>query len=289
MADQLWPHCATAVLHNGLGHYDAALAAAQRACEHDDLGLFGWALVELVEAAPASASPEARRRGAGAACASGLSAGGTDWALGIEARSRALLSDGEAADALYREAIERLGRTRMPRRPRPRPPAVRRMAAPREPPRGRARTAARGPRDVQPRSAPTASPSAPAASWLATGETVRKRTVETRDELTAQEAQIARLAAGRADEPGDRRPAVHQPAHGRVAPAQGVHQARHQLPQRPPLTRRPIRRATSGQQPTPAAETGSRKRSQAPPAPVPRVQARDRTRVFPGDDARRSA
>ena len=74
---------------------------------------------------------------------------------------------------------------------------------------------------------------------LATGETVRKRTAETRDELTPQEAQIARLAARRADEPGDRRPAVHQPAHRRVPPAQGVHQARHQLPQGAPRRARP--------------------------------------------------
>ena len=48
---------ATAVLHNGLGHYEAALAAAQRACEHEDLGLFGWALVELVEAGARSGRP----------------------------------------------------------------------------------------------------------------------------------------------------------------------------------------------------------------------------------------
>ena len=79
---------------------------------------------------------------------------------------------------------------------------------------------------------------------LATGETVRKRTVETRDELTAQETQIARLARRRPHESGDRRAAVHQSAHGRVAPAQGVHQARHQLPR--PVGPGPARRPGHG-------------------------------------------
>jgi hypothetical protein len=69
---------------------------------------------------------------------------------------------------------------------------------------------------------------------LATGETVRKRTVETLDELTPQEVQVARLAA-RADEPRDRRAAVPQPTHGRVAPEQGVRQAWAQLPSRKEL------------------------------------------------------
>ena len=100
------------MLYNGLGHYDAALAAAQQACEHDDLGLFGSALIELVEAGA--------RSGAHEVAASALRsleqrthAAGTDWALGIEARSRALLSDGHNAESLYLEAIDRLGRTRI--------------------------------------------------------------------------------------------------------------------------------------------------------------------------------
>ena len=66
---------------------------------------------------------------------------------------------------------------------------------------------------------------------LATGETVRKRTIETRDVLTAQEAQVARLAAEGRTNPEIGSPAVHQPPHRRVPPAQGVHQARHQLAQ----------------------------------------------------------
>ena len=66
---------------------------------------------------------------------------------------------------------------------------------------------------------------------LATGETVRGRSPDARDQLTAQEAQIARLAGGPPHEPRDRCAAVHQPADRRVPPAQGVHEARHQLPE----------------------------------------------------------
>jgi hypothetical protein len=61
---------------------------------------------------------------------------------------------------------------------------------------------------------------------LATGGQVRKRTVETRDELTAQEEQIARLARDGLSTPEIGAPAVPQPAHGRIAPQEGVHQAR---------------------------------------------------------------
>jgi hypothetical protein len=97
----------TAVLYNGLGGYEDAFAGAQRACEHEDLGFFGWSLVELVEAGA--------RCGAHAEAIAALQlleertrASGSDWALGIRARSRALLSAGQAAEPLYREAIERL-------------------------------------------------------------------------------------------------------------------------------------------------------------------------------------
>jgi DNA-binding CsgD family transcriptional regulator len=104
---------AAAVLGNSLGRYEEALAAAQRASEDSPAVIFAsWALVELVEAAARSAVPE---RAAGALQRlSGIArACGTDWALGAEARSRALVSDGEAAESLYREAVTRLGRTRL--------------------------------------------------------------------------------------------------------------------------------------------------------------------------------
>jgi hypothetical protein len=74
----------------------------------------------------------------------------------------------------------------------------------------------------------------------AVGETARKRTVETTAELTVQENRIARLARDGLSQPGDRRPAVYQSAHGPVPPGQGLHQARHQLPQ--PAGSRPARR-----------------------------------------------
>jgi tetratricopeptide (TPR) repeat protein len=140
---------ARAVLYNGLGRYEDALAAAQRACEHDDLGYFAWALVELVEAAARSGA-----RDVADAALSRLEertrAAGTDWALGIEARSCALLSDDDEADDLYREAIERLGRSRIVVHAARAHLLYGRVAAPREPPRGRPRAAAHRPRAAQP-------------------------------------------------------------------------------------------------------------------------------------------
>ena len=103
---------ADAVLCNSLGRYEEALAAAQRASEDSPAVQFAsWALVELIEAAARSAVPE---RAAGAVQRlSGIArVCGTDWAVGAEARSQALVSDGTAAENLYREAIDRFGRTR---------------------------------------------------------------------------------------------------------------------------------------------------------------------------------
>jgi DNA-binding CsgD family transcriptional regulator len=102
---------ATALLYNGRGRYGEALEAARRCCEEDDVGLFGWSLVELIEAGVRCGDTDAAF-----AALDRLSdrtqASGTDWALGIEAGSRALLSDAGTAEPLYREAVERLGRTR---------------------------------------------------------------------------------------------------------------------------------------------------------------------------------
>ena len=134
-------HYSAALLYNGLGHYDKALAAAEVACEYDDIGVLGWSLTELIEAAVRSDQP-ARASGALQRLSETTRASGTDWALGTEARSRALLSEGETAENCYREAVERLGRTRMRPAARPRPPPVRRMAAPREPAPGCPRRAA---------------------------------------------------------------------------------------------------------------------------------------------------
>jgi hypothetical protein len=107
-------HWTEALLHNGLGRYDDALAAAEEAGGHPPvLGVAPWAaLAELVEAAARSAVPE---RGAPALrrLTEVTHASGTDWALGIEARSRALLSRGDVAERAHREALDLLGRTRI--------------------------------------------------------------------------------------------------------------------------------------------------------------------------------
>jgi len=183
----------TAVLYNGLGRYDAALVGARRACEYEDLMFFGNSLVELVEAAARSgareAAADALRR-----LEERTHASGSDWALGIEARSRALLSDGPAADALYREAIARLGRTRV---------AVHLARAHlvygewlrREHRRVDAREQLRRAYEMFSRMGAEAFAERARRELVATGETVQKRTAETRDGLTAQEAQVARLAA----------------------------------------------------------------------------------------------
>jgi len=104
---------ALAVLYNGLARYPQALAAAQRSGErHPGGGGMVQALAELVEAAVRCHQPEAART-ALAALRAHTRLGRTDWGLGLEARSRALLAGGGAAEDLYTEAIGRLGRTRM--------------------------------------------------------------------------------------------------------------------------------------------------------------------------------
>jgi DNA-binding CsgD family transcriptional regulator len=189
-----YAHWANAVLMNGLGRYEEALAAAIEASKDTpELFVAAWALPELIEAA--------RRGGNSELAADALERlseqtqpSGTDWALGIEARSRALLSDGEAAEALYREAIDRLGRTRL----RPELARSRLLYGEwlrRENRRVDAREQLRVAHDAFGSMGADAFAERARNELLATGETVRKRTVETRDELTSQEAQIARLAA----------------------------------------------------------------------------------------------
>jgi DNA-binding CsgD family transcriptional regulator len=184
---------AAAVLCNSLGRYEEALAVAQRASEDSPAVQFAsWALVELIEAAVRSAVPE-RAVGALQRLSGIARACGTDWALGAEARSRALVSDGAAAEKLYREAIDRFGRTRLCvelgrahlvygewlRRQRRRRDARDQLA-----------------------SAYQIFDSVGAAAFAerarielrATGGHARQHTVATPDTLTAQEALIARLA-----------------------------------------------------------------------------------------------
>jgi DNA-binding CsgD family transcriptional regulator len=183
---------ATTLLYNGLGRYEAALAAAQRACRYDDLGFFSWSLTELIEAAARSGDQEAGAR-ALETLAERTQAAGTDWALGIEARSRALLSDGKAADDLYREAIQRLARTRV----------VIQLARAyllhgewlrRENRRQEARDALHQAYEIFGRTRALGFGGRARRELLATGETVRKRTVDKLADLTAQEAQVVDLA-----------------------------------------------------------------------------------------------
>ena len=238
-------HWASAVLHNGLGRYDEALAAADRRSSDDTPELFGavWALPELVEAA----GQDRRRR----RCAPPRSNGSrertrvarTDWALGIEARVRALMSDGEAAERGYREAIERLGRTRL------RPELARAHLLygewlRREGRRVDAREQLRTAHELLVAIGMEAFAERARRELLATGETVRKRTVDARDELTAQEEPDRPARARRPVQPGDRRPALPQPPHRRVAPGQGVRQARDQLAHG--LARRAAQRGPGG-------------------------------------------
>jgi DNA-binding CsgD family transcriptional regulator len=184
--------CANAILLIGLGRYDEALAPAQRACAHDELSLFGLALVELVEAAARSDNASIA-----AAALERLSArtraSGTDWALGLEARSRALVSDGPAAGDLYEEAVERLGRGRLA------PHLARAQLVygewlRREKRRLEARDQLRAAHDTFTDIGAEAFAERARRELQATGETARKRSEATRDQLTPQEARIARLA-----------------------------------------------------------------------------------------------
>ena len=183
---------ATAVLYNGLGRYHEALAAAQRASEQDDLGLYGWALIELVEAAARSREPELA-----ADALNELSErtrlSGTDWALGIEARSRALLDEGQGAEDLYLEAIERLGRCRI-RVHLARTQLVYGEWLRRQNRRIDARETLRAAHEMFSTMGAEAFAERAARELLATGEKARKRTADTRGQLTAQETQIAELA-----------------------------------------------------------------------------------------------
>jgi DNA-binding CsgD family transcriptional regulator len=186
---------ATALLDNGLGRYEEALAAARQAVDRREVAHApgNWALVELIEAAVRSGRPEA---GADALrrLAVTTQASGTDWALGLEARSRALLSEGDATEALYREAIERLGRTRV-RAELARAHLVYGEWLRRVPRRSDARVQLRTAHEMLTEMGIEAFADRAARELRATGATARKRTVETSVDLTPQELQVARLAS----------------------------------------------------------------------------------------------
>jgi DNA-binding CsgD family transcriptional regulator len=183
---------ARAVLYNGLGRYEAALGPAQSASARDELLVSVWSLPEVVEAATRTGQIDVAK-----AALERLSdctrAAGTELALGMEARSRALVSEARLAEALYREAIDRLERSRAAFEL-----ARTRLVYGEWLRRDRRRTDARDQlRDAQDTFTSMGAEAFAARAGrelLATGETARKRTDETRDDLTAQEVQIAHLA-----------------------------------------------------------------------------------------------
>jgi DNA-binding CsgD family transcriptional regulator/tetratricopeptide (TPR) repeat protein len=185
---------AKALLCNGLGRYGEALTAAQSASEHpEELDITGWGLIELIEAATRSGETD-RATDALRRLAETTGPSGTDWAIGMEARSRALLSEGETAESHYREAIERLARCRV----------VAHLARAhllygewlrREGRRVDAREQLRTAHEMLAAIGMEAFAERARRELVPTGETVRKRVYETRGDLTAQEVQIARLAA----------------------------------------------------------------------------------------------
>jgi DNA-binding CsgD family transcriptional regulator len=186
-------HCTAAILYNGLGRYEEALAEARQGSEHAaDLSWAMWCLPELVEGAARSGKPdvaaaalEQLRRTTGPAA--------TDWGLGIQARCQAVMSEGDVADEEFREAVERLGRAGIAahlgrahllygewlRRENRRIDAREQLRTARELflAIGAGAFTTRAERELQ-----------------ATGEKIRKRASDTRAQLTAQERQVAELA-----------------------------------------------------------------------------------------------
>ena len=188
------PYYTASVLYNGLGRYADAMASAELASEQrDDLAFANLALAELIEAAVRGGQPERATAAMGRLTELTLPSG-TAWGLGVAARSRALLSEGDEAERLYREAIGHLSsapaRTELARAHLLYGEWLRRQRRRRE-----AREHLRTARDMLEAMGMDAFAERAGRELRATGETARKRTAAARDEeLTAQEAHIARLA-----------------------------------------------------------------------------------------------
>ena len=180
------------ILYNGLGRYDEALTAATEAARYDELGLCGWALVEQIEAAARSDAADIGEH-ALKRLSERTRRSGTDWALGIEARSRALLSEGKDAEDLYREAIDRLGRTRI-KAHLARAQLVYGEWLRRQGRRFDARILLREARESFTAMGAEAFAERAHLELLASGETARARVVGAPDRLTPQENRIALLA-----------------------------------------------------------------------------------------------
>ena len=188
-----WSQWVSAILYNGLGRYEQALAEAQQASEQaPELFVSLWALAELIEAASRTGQTRLAAD-ALARLAEATGTGQSDWGQGIYARCRALLSDGQDAEDSYREAVDRLSRTRL------RPELarahllygewLRREGRPAD-----ARAQLRTAHEMSAAIGMQAFAGRARRELQASGETVRTHTAATRGELTPQEAQIARLA-----------------------------------------------------------------------------------------------
>ncbi len=184
----------TAVLYNGLGRYEEALGPAGATDEYPPAQRFSnWLLPELIEAAVRCGQADRAAKALGR-LTEVTRACGTDWALGTEACARALLSDGATAERLYREAIGCLDRTSQ------RPAAARARLVygewlRRERRRSDARDQLRRAYTLFTGIGMEAFAGRARVELEATGERARRRTAGARDELTPQEAQIARMAA----------------------------------------------------------------------------------------------
>jgi DNA-binding CsgD family transcriptional regulator len=187
---------ARAVLYNGLADYARAADLAEKASDDEDCVPFAlWALSELVEAAAHDDQLD-RARGAAARLSELAAASGCEFALGTAARAQALIARGEAAEVLHREAVERLGRTRM---------AIHVARARLSYGEWLRRNNRRADARAELRAAHTALTAMGAHGFaerarrelLATGEKVRRRSGDDDTELTAQEEQIAQLARER--------------------------------------------------------------------------------------------
>jgi DNA-binding CsgD family transcriptional regulator/tetratricopeptide (TPR) repeat protein len=182
----------TAILCNGAGRYEEALAAARDCCEYEDLGFYSWCLFELIEAAVHVGDSES---GTAALTLFEERAGasGTDWGLGVLGAARAMLADDETADAAFGDAVERLeranvalhgARVRLCYGER-----LRRMNRKRD-----ARSQLTAAYETFTRIGAKGFAERTRRELAATGEKVRKQPLSSGSELTAQEAQIARLA-----------------------------------------------------------------------------------------------
>ncbi|OBB58232.1 LuxR family transcriptional regulator [Mycobacterium sp. 852013-51886_SCH5428379] len=184
---------ASALLYNGLARYEEAYAAARAACEYEDLGIYGWCLEELVEAAThlgeRDAAEQAVEELEGRAGASG-----TPWGLGAMAAARALLADNDDADRLFTEALDQLNRSRVAVRTARTKLSygewLRRVNR-----RGDGRRHLTEAHEMFTRMGAQGYAERARRELIAVGEKVRRQPTSSGDELTAQEAQIARLAA----------------------------------------------------------------------------------------------